>query len=144
MRQASAGGIVIDYFFQCGDAPVMHVGRGQGDITQCWRAEFSHIFRQLRMLEKASIGSRILGGAGVEEEATHTAIAASFEPDWGEVPAAVALEAAAFFTGIENDFASFGGLGNGVHITAPAIPVVGRSHRNNAALKCRQSSRNVS
>ena len=53
IRRASARLVVIEHGVQRGDAPVVHVGRGHGDVPQGRNAELAHVLEDLCMFGTA-------------------------------------------------------------------------------------------
>ena len=107
----------------------MHIRCGQSDIAQRGSLEFPHIFLLLRESVEPQVRLRI------RELALYVVEPRIVELNFGEslavvvhatreVEAAVAVEA--FQTLAEEEcFAAFGGVGDGIRIVTPAIPVVG-------------------
>src|SRR5580698_259021 len=57
--RSATGGVVIEYIFQRRNAAVVHIRRGDGDVSQRGRFEFSDIRSGLRVFIRAYVRSRI-------------------------------------------------------------------------------------
>src|SRR3981081_3906283 len=106
MIHPAAGGVMIEHLIQCGQAPVVHVGRGNGDVPQRRRTKLPDVFGLVRPFVEPAIGRGVFRSAGIEESAAN--LFTAFKPDAAaEVPSAVALKARAALAGEEYDFAAF-------------------------------------
>src|ERR1035441_4557919 len=105
----------------------MHVGRRKRDVAERWRFE---------------PGRPCRGDAGVVKWRGRRWPALPIS-GIGEVETAMAAEAADIAQP-EEHFAAFGGIGNGVLLAAPMIPVIRRAEGDDCALEASQRFANVS
>ena len=59
MIHLAAGGVVIDHFFERRQAAVVHVGRGERDVSQRGRAELADVLGPLRAFKESAIRRRV-------------------------------------------------------------------------------------
>ena len=95
----AASRVVIEDFFQCYEAAVVHVRRSKRDVPQCGRSKLSDVLGPLRVFIETAVRRQVRRYARVEETAARIAFAASIpasvESDVAKIPAAVALKASA-------------------------------------------------
>jgi hypothetical protein len=80
MIQLATGCVVLDHFFERRQAPIMHVGRRDGDVPQRGRAELSDVFGSSGLFKESTIRRGVRGYTGIEEGAA------------AEIPSGVALK----------------------------------------------------
>jgi hypothetical protein len=133
MIEPATRGVVVDHFLEGRYAAIVHVGRGDGDVSQRGRPEFSDVFRSVSLFVNATVGRFISGDAGIEETAALLfAVARKLAPVESNAPAEgpppMTLKTASALARGKDKLSPLCRLRNCRGVPAPAVPVVRRSY----------------
>ncbi len=134
--------IMIEHSFQRRNTAVVHVRRGQRDIPQCWRLEFSYIGGFFCVLKDSGVDR------GIGQQACKIVESGIVKFDWprgvplrngsvGEGESTVAAKAGEMLVE-EQNLTSLDGVGNRVVVAAIVIAIIGRTRRDDAPLETGQ------
>jgi hypothetical protein len=123
--ELATGGVVINYFFQRGQAALMHVRSGDCNVPERRRSKLPDVFGTHRILVEAVVRRKYCETPVLKKPRASpfdVPLLTSFKSDSGEVSPAVALKTSSTLAGGKEDFSALGRIGDRSHVAAPSTP----------------------